>query len=88
MAVAQSKVTAQGRIPVPAEMRRKLGLVPGSVLEWDELGSEVVVRKASRHASADVHRSLFGDAGTPLARSAVSIDDAIRTSIRKRHARD
>ncbi|MGN6730352.1 MAG: AbrB/MazE/SpoVT family DNA-binding domain-containing protein, partial [Candidatus Binatia bacterium] len=36
MALAQSKVTAQGQISVPAEVRRKLGIGPGSVLEWDE----------------------------------------------------
>lgn len=88
MAVAQSKVTAQGQISVPAEIRKKLGLVPGSVLEWDESGAEVVVRKAGRHSSSDVHRALFGDTCTPSAQSAVSIKDAIRSSIRKRHARD
>ncbi|PYP88846.1 MAG: hypothetical protein DMF61_05625 [Blastocatellia bacterium AA13] len=35
MVLAQSKLTAQGQISVPAEVRRKLGLGPGSVLEWD-----------------------------------------------------
>ena len=48
MAIAQSKVTAQGQISVPAEVRRKLGIGPGSVLEWDEEGDVVVVRKADR----------------------------------------
>src|SRR5690349_5426920 len=36
MALAYSKITAQGQISVPAEVRRKLGLGPGSVLEWEE----------------------------------------------------
>ncbi|HEY5957433.1 MAG TPA: AbrB/MazE/SpoVT family DNA-binding domain-containing protein [Polyangiaceae bacterium] len=36
MALASSKLTAQGRVSVPAEIRRKLGLAPGSVLEWEE----------------------------------------------------
>jgi antitoxin PrlF len=44
MAIARSKVTAQGQISVPAEVRRKLGVGPGSVLEWDEQGAEIVVR--------------------------------------------
>jgi len=35
MVLAESKLTAQGQISVPAEVRRKLGLGPGSVLEWD-----------------------------------------------------
>ena len=32
MASARSKVTAHGQISVPAEVRRKLGIGPGSVL--------------------------------------------------------
>ena len=43
MAIAQSKVTAQGQISVPAEVRRKLGIGPGSVLEWDEDGEKIVI---------------------------------------------
>ena len=38
MALAQSKVTAQGQISVPLEVRRRLGIGPGSILEWDEEG--------------------------------------------------
>ena len=59
MALAQSKVTAQGQISVPAEVRRKLGIGPGSVLEWDEEGDVVIVRKAGRYSSEDIHRALF-----------------------------
>jgi len=40
MAVAQSKLTAQGQISVPAVIRKKLGLGPGSVLEWDDRTAE------------------------------------------------
>ena len=70
MALAHSKVTAQGQISVPAEVRRKLGVGPGSVLEWDESGEQVVVRKAGRYSSEDVHRALFPDKPPPLAASA------------------
>ena len=45
MAIAQSKLTAQGQISVPAEVRKKLGIGPGSVLEWDEHEGGVVVRR-------------------------------------------
>jgi AbrB family looped-hinge helix DNA binding protein len=38
MALAHSKVTAQGQISVPAEVRKKLGIGPGSILEWEEDG--------------------------------------------------
>jgi AbrB family looped-hinge helix DNA binding protein len=34
MPIAKSKVTAQGQISVPAEVRKKLGIGPGSTLEW------------------------------------------------------
>jgi AbrB family looped-hinge helix DNA binding protein len=51
MALAQSRVTAQGQISFPVEVRRKLGIGPGSVVEWDEEGDAVVVRKAGRYYS-------------------------------------
>jgi len=46
MSLPQSKVTAQGQISVPAEVRKKLGVGPGSVLEWHESDGGVVVRRA------------------------------------------
>ena len=67
MALAQSKVTAQGQISVPVEVRRKLGIGPGSVLEWEEEGDAVVVRKAGRYTSEDIHRAIF-PRGHPLRR--------------------
>ena len=33
--------------------------VQGSVLEWDEEGDAVVVRKAGRYTSEDIHRAIF-----------------------------
>ena len=85
MAIAQSKVTAQGQISVPAEVRKKLGVGPGSVLEWDEQGSEVVVRRAGRHSSKDIYLALFA-AKTPK-KNPPDVKGAIRKYIRKRHAR-
>ena len=40
-------------------MRRRLGLAPGSFLEWDAEGDVVVVRRGHRYSSADVHSTLF-----------------------------
>ncbi len=85
MAIALSKVTAQGQISVPAEVRKKLGVGPGSVLEWDEQDDHVVVRRAGRYTSQDVHNALFPKKG-PKGKPA-DVKDAIRTYIRKRHAR-
>ena len=86
MAIAQSKVTAQGQISVPAEIRKRLGLGPGSVLEWDERSGEVIVRKSGRYTSAQVHEALFVGAGKP--RLPVNVKEAIRKHMRERHARD
>ena len=66
MAIAQSKLTAQGQISVPAEVRRRLGLSTGSVLEWEEQGNEIVVRRAGRYSSEDLHRALFPNPPRPL----------------------
>jgi len=61
MALARSKVTAQGQISVPAEVRRRLGIGPGSVLEWNQEGEKIVVRRSARYSWEDVHRALFPD---------------------------
>jgi AbrB family looped-hinge helix DNA binding protein len=57
--IAQSKLTSQRQISVPAEVRRTLGLVTGSVLEWDEEGGTVLVRRVGEFSSADIHTALF-----------------------------
>ena len=65
--------------------KMKLGVGPGSVLEWDEQGSEVVVRRAGRHSSEAIHLALF-PAKTPK-KDLSDVKDSIRKYIRKRHAR-
>jgi AbrB family looped-hinge helix DNA binding protein len=86
MPLALSKITAQGQTSVPLEVRRKLGIGPGSVLEWDEEGETVLVRRAGRYTSEDIHRSLFPK-GAPRLRSLDDLEEGIRRHIRKRHAR-
>ncbi len=85
MAFAQSKLTAQGQISVPAKVRQRLGVGPGSVLEWDEEGDRVVVRRAGRYSSEDIHRALFSK--TPKRRTVTEMDDGIRRYLSRRHAR-
>lgn len=84
MALAHSKLTAQGQISVPATVRRKLGIGPGSVLEWDEDGEQVVVRRVGRFTSEDVHRSLF--AASPKPRTLRELKEGVRRYIKRRHA--
>jgi AbrB family looped-hinge helix DNA binding protein len=85
MAIAKSKLTAQGQISVPAEVRQRLGIGPGSVLEWDEQDDQVIVRRAARYTSDEVHRALFPE--TVTQKRPADVKDAIRKYIRKKHAR-
>ncbi len=86
MALAQSKVTAQGQISVPASIRKKLGIGPGSVIEWDEEGEKIVVRRAAKYSSADIRKALFPD-GPPKRASIKDMKEGIRRYIREKHAR-
>lgn len=85
MTIAESKITTQGQVTVPAEVRRRLGLAPGSVLEWTEVDGAVVVRRAAKYSFADIHAVLFD---TPPARSTpTEIDEGIRARARAKYAR-
>lgn len=71
---------------MPAEVRRRLGLASGSVLEWDEDGGQIVVRRAGQFSSEDIHRTLFPD-GPPKPRTLEELKDGIRRYVRNKHAR-
>lgn len=86
MALAHSKVTAQGQISVPAGVRRKLGIGPGSILEWDEEGDKIVVRRSARFTSEDIHWALFPEQA-PKPRTVAEMKEGIRRRARERHAR-
>jgi antitoxin PrlF len=83
-ALAQSRLTAQGQISVPAEVRRRLGIGPGSVLEWEQHGSSIIVRRAGRFTSEELHKALFK--ATPKRRSLAELKEGIRKHVRARHA--
>jgi AbrB family looped-hinge helix DNA binding protein len=85
MKLAQSRVTAQGQISVPAEVRKRLELVPGSVLEWDAEDDRITVRRVGRHTFEDLHRALFVQ--DPRPRSLEELKEGIRQNVRARHAR-
>jgi AbrB family looped-hinge helix DNA binding protein len=85
MTLARSKLTAQGQISVPAEVRRRLELVPGSILEWDTEDDKVVVRRAGRFCSEEVHAALFADAPGP--RTLEELKAGVRRHASERHAR-
>jgi hypothetical protein len=63
-----------------------VGIGPGAVLEWDEDGGTIVVRRAGRYSSEDVYRALF-PTRAPKAKTLEQLKDGIRRHARKRHAR-
>ena len=87
MAIARSKITAQGQISVSADVRRKLGIAPGSLVEWAEDGDTIIVRRAGRFSSDDIHRAIFRKR-KPETRSIAQMKDGIRSYVRKRYAGD
>ncbi|MGH9426509.1 MAG: AbrB/MazE/SpoVT family DNA-binding domain-containing protein [Terriglobia bacterium] len=85
MTIAHSKLTAQGQISIPVEVRRKLGIGPGSVLEWDEDDGQIVVRRVGRYTSEDVHRALFSK--SPKPRTFDEMKEGIRQYMKGHYAR-
>ena len=81
----ESKITSQGQVSIPARIRRKLGLTPGSTVEWCDRGDEVIVRRASKYSSLDIHRAVFDK--PPARRSVEEMDEGIRSHMRRKHAR-
>jgi AbrB family looped-hinge helix DNA binding protein len=86
MAIARSRITAQGQISVPVEVRRKLALRPGSVLEWHEEDDKIIVSRAGRYTSQDIHRALFPKR-PPKTRTIDELNAGIRRYMKARRAR-
>ena len=86
MAIAQSKVTSQGQISVPAEVRKRLGIGPGSIIEWNEEGDQIVVRRKGKYTFEDIRKALFPD-GPPKRVSIKKMKEAIGQGIAERYAR-
>ena len=79
-----SKITAKNQLPVPAEVREKLGIGPGSVLEWEERDGEVILRRPKFSSFEELHRSVFGDRKfTP--RTAEEMDEGIADYLDQKH---
>jgi len=84
----QTKLTSQGQVSVPAVVRSFLHLIPGSVLVWTQEGDRIVVERAKRHTTAEVHKALFSDAapGAAPARTLAELKQGIRRRMQRRHA--
>lgn len=88
MLQVQSKLTSQGQVSVPAAIRQLLNLTPGAVLEWSEDNGRVVVARAVRHSTQEVHAALFDDGTPPVAeaKTLAELKQGIRQRMQQRHA--
>jgi AbrB family looped-hinge helix DNA binding protein len=86
MQLSRSKVTSQGQISIPVEVRNKLGIGPGSILEWEEDGDKIVVKRSGTFSSEEIHRALFPK-GVVKARGLDELKKGIRKHVRERYAR-
>src|SRR4051812_50055281 len=81
----RSKLTADGRVTVPAAIRRRLGIGPGSVVEWVLDGEQITIRDAGKYSFDDIHRALF--AKRPRFRTDEELKQGIARHLRNKHAR-
>lgn len=86
MALAQSKVTAQGQVSIPVAVRKKLGIGPGSTLEWVEEGDNIVIKRSGKYTFADIRKALFGDKPVPH-KTDEELREGVAEYFRKRYAR-
>ena len=86
MSRLRSTVNAHGRTTIPASIRRKLGVEPGSIVEWHHQGDAVVIRKSvGPYTSEDIRRALFPT--PPRAHSLEELKEGIADYIREKHGR-
>jgi AbrB family looped-hinge helix DNA binding protein len=81
----RSTLNAQGRTTVPAEIRRKLGIGPGSIVEWVGDGDHVIVRKFGKYSFDDIRRALFPI--PPKPRTLEEMKEGIADYVRDKHGR-
>ncbi len=89
MAIARSKITSQGQISVPVAVRKKLGLVPGSTMEWEENEDEgkVTVKRAGTYSFEDIRRELFKNEPPPKRKSLEELKEGIADYMRERYGK-
>jgi antitoxin PrlF len=88
MEKVQTKLTSQGQVSVPAAVRHFLHLMPGSTLVWSQDGDRIVVERAKRHSTAEVHQALFGgpSAVAAPAKTLAELKQGVRQRMQRRHA--
>lgn len=78
-----SRVNEQGDVSVPVEVCRRLGLGPGSFLEWHKVGDVIVVCRGRSSTLDAVHRALFPE-GKPKVHTIRELKAGIRKEVGRR----
>jgi AbrB family looped-hinge helix DNA binding protein len=81
-----TKITGQGQVSIPAELRKVLGVGPGSAVEWEERDGELVVRRKGAYSFEDMHRALFPE-GAPKPRKLEDLKEAGARHVEAERAR-
>ena len=84
MALAQSKITAQGQVSIPVSVMRQFGLAPGEVISWEAREGQLVIEKASLYSLVDVQSAVQLPKG--LHKSEDEIREGIKVRMRTKHA--
>lgn len=86
IALGCSRLTSRCQVSIPTEVRRRLGLEPGAVLEWSEEDGKIIVRRAIRYSSEDIHRVVFAQSA-PTPRSDAALKTGISRRMKSRYTR-
>jgi AbrB family looped-hinge helix DNA binding protein len=87
MATYITRLTSQGQVSIPAEVRKALGVGPGSAVVWEDRGNEVIVRRKTSYSWDDMHRALFPSGPAPVAKTLDELDAGKAAYVKERHAR-
>ena len=81
----ESKITSRGQVSIPAPIRQKLGLAPGSKVHWCVQGEEVLLGRATTHTSREIHDALFATRPEPL--TVEDVKEGISRHLKEKHGR-
>lgn len=65
MDLGHSRITSQGQTSVPAQVRKRFGLGPGTTLAWEEVDGQLVLRPV-QYALSDYATLLPPPPATPV----------------------
>jgi AbrB family looped-hinge helix DNA binding protein len=70
-------LTSKGQITIPLEIRRKLGLEPGTQVEFDVVGGAVRMRKAEQQDRGGILVARMREAGRRAGRPRLTTDQIL-----------